>query len=112
MFKRLAAWTAAAAIFVVPFTAYTLPKLKHRSYQPATVAELVNVFREQARRTVPQAGVDLAKLSEKAGFNVTDLNLREWRLASADRLQVPDHDQCFVRLVLVSSHLIALALDV
>lgn len=120
LFKRLTAWTAAAAIIVVPATVFTVQKLSHHSYPPtavlpvqkttlhsyppATVEEIVNVFRQESKAARPsQEKVDLHRLSHQAGFGIAKLNLRDWRLASADMVKIPSHSQCIVRLVYVST---------
>lgn len=104
LFKRLTAWAAAAAIIVVPATVFTVQKLTHHSYPPATVEEIVNVFRQESKAATPaQNKVDLDRLSHQAGFSIAKLNLRDWRLASADMVKIPSHSQCIVRLVYVST---------
>lgn len=104
LFKRLTAWAAAAAIIVVPATVFTVQKLTHHSYPPATVEEIVNVFRQESKPATPaQNKVDLDRLSHQAGFSIAKLNLRDWRLASADMVKIPSHSQCIVRLVYLST---------
>lgn len=114
LFKRLTAWVAAAAVIVVPVAVFTFQKLTHRSespvvtaqkatHPPATVEEIVNLFRQESKAPTAQAKVDLAHLSHQAGFSIAKLNLHDWRLASADMVKIPSHSQCLVRLVYVST---------
>ena len=102
--KRLTAWAAAAAIVIIPATVFTVQKLTHHSYPPATVEEIVNVFRQEANTQTPsREKLDLDRLSHQAGFSIAKLNLPDWRLASADMVKIPSHSQCLVRLVYIST---------
>jgi hypothetical protein len=113
LFKRFSVWAAAAAVVLVPFAIFTFQKqTKHTeapvvaahktTHTPATVTEIVKEFRQESKTPSPQARVDLNQLSQQAGFSISKLNLRNWRLASADMVKLPSHSQCLVRLVYVS----------
>ena len=102
--KKLSAWAAAAAIVVVPAAIFAVQKLTHHTYPPATVEEIVSVFRQESKSAPPtKTKVDLDLLSRQAGFSIAQLNLRDWRLSSADMVKIPSHSQCIVRLVYVST---------
>ncbi|MBI4532685.1 MAG: zf-HC2 domain-containing protein, partial [Candidatus Melainabacteria bacterium] len=98
--KKLATWSAAAALVLVPLTVFVLRKFD--SHAPVTAEEIVRTFRQDVRsNTNWQRQPDLSHLSQQAGFSVADLKLPDWNLASADMLKLPHHSQCIVKLVYV-----------
>lgn len=100
--KRGLLWTAAAALVLVPVSVLTMQKISTGSSAPASVAEIVDTFRtEQLTSLANENSSNLASLSQKAGFTITDLKMPHWQLSSAKMLKLPQHSQCIVRLVYV-----------
>lgn len=113
--RKAGVWVAAAALVLVPLALYTfqqqtkksevpVARLKKTTQTPATVDDIISEFRRQKTASSTVAEVDLKRISRDAGFKISRLNLRDWRLTSADVIKVTNHSPCLVRMVYVNKN--------
>lgn len=92
----------AAALLLVPVTVFTLKNANVGSHEPASVQEIVHAFRQEYTKSpLVSLSLNLASISQRAGFSVTELKMPNWRLSSAEILKLPKHSQCIVKLTYV-----------
>lgn len=94
--------SVAAALLLVPAAIFTLNNANIGSHEPASVQEIVHTFRQEYAKSPPvSSSLNLASISKRAGFPVTELKMPNWRLASAETLKMPNHSECIVKLTYV-----------
>lgn len=92
----------AAALLLAPATFFMLKSTNVGSHEPASAQEIVQAFRQEySKSALVSSSPNLASISQRAGFSVTELKMRNWRLLTAEMLKLPKHSECIVKLTYV-----------